>query len=77
MKKIHVELLALFNTVRILTYAVARYNPGIEADDKESLPALAATMGTLSYGFNKLRINTLAAHDARRRKEYLEGGREE
>lgn len=72
MKEIHDKLITLLEDMRSLTYAVGRHNPGIEADDKETLPAIAATMRSLGDQFDCLGIETLAVHDERQMKKHLE-----
>lgn len=56
MEQIYKDLEVIFNDTRDLLYAIGKYNPGIEATEKEDLSVLSDRMGNIAARFKKLQI---------------------
>ena len=67
LKKLYITAEALAKDAQGLTNELAKFNPGIKNNSRESLATLAADAGLLNREFEKLRVEIIEQHERNQR----------
>ena len=70
-EQVYHELNLMHDDMRTLLYSIWKHNPGVESNDDEIVPlcTIAATMGTMSYQLNNLRVDVIKIREAEQLEE--------